>query len=177
MPSVPYPPPRISHKAETPLDDEAEQFTNFTEGVHADFNALHSKVNSLTSDVSELALRMDTAMRRQFDSIVYDVKSKFMDQNTELAGAMNAVILLEQRISKLELVSQAFVSELNQIIDAHRAEILQNKADFHGVTAQLQHKFVEVEKNAGATQQLVARLEARLAAVENRPTAPPGPSR
>ena len=43
MPSVPFTPPRTNYSAETPLDEEAEQFNNFTEGVHADFNALHSK--------------------------------------------------------------------------------------------------------------------------------------
>ena len=101
----------------------------------------------------EAALRQQSA---QLETIVYDLKSAFLTQATEMETIKNGTIRLEMRTDQLEMYSGKAVAELDVIMTAFRAELVKSQAE----------RAAEGEALKGELRQLVADLQAKFLEME-----------
>ena len=90
------------------------------------------------------------------EAIVYDLRSAFLAHTAELENLKNAVVMLEMRAGQLEQYSGKAVVELDAIMAAFRAELVQSRGD----------RAADGEALKGELRQLVAAVQAKFLELE-----------
>ena len=118
---------------------------------------------NMEATTANLASSVDDAMRQQnaqYEGFVYDFKSALMTQSADMETFKNGVVQLEMRTDRLEQLSGKAVGELDSIMQAFRAELVQSRADraaegealkveLRQLVAAVQAKFQELEGSIG----------------------------
>ena len=135
---------------------DATTIPGFTEQLNTWGANMETTTTDLASNV-EAALRQQNT---QFEKLVYDFKSTFMTQSADLENFKNGVIQVELRTDRMEQLSGKAVGELDAIMQAFRAELVQSraeraadgealKAELRQLVAAVQAKFQELEGSIG----------------------------
>ena len=124
---------------------------------------LHIWGANMETTTTDLASNVEAALRQQntqFEKLVYDFKSTFMTQSADLENFKNGVIQVELRTDRMEQLSGKAVGELDAIMQAFRAELVQSRAEraadgealkveLRQLVAAVQAKFQELEGSIG----------------------------
>ena len=125
-------------------------------GFAEQLNAWGADLEITIRNISQNTEAAHNEQKITLEAIVYDLRSAFLAHTAELENLKNAVVMLEMRAGQLEQYSGKAVVELDAIMAAFRAELVQSRGD----------RAADGEALKGELRQLVAAVQAKFLELE-----------
>ena len=125
-------------------------------GFAEQLNAWGADLETTIRNFSQNTEAAHNEQKVTLEAIVYDLRSAFLAHTAELENLKNAVVMLEMRAGQLEQYSGKAVVELDAIMAAFRAELVQSRGD----------RAADGEALKGELRQLVAAVQAKFLELE-----------
>ena len=125
-------------------------------GFAEQLNACGADLETTIRNLSQNTEAAHNEQKVTLEAIVYDLRSAFLAHTAELENLKNAVVMLEMRAGQLEQYSGKAVVELDAIMAAFRAELVQSRGD----------RAADGEALKGELRQRVAAVQAKFLELE-----------